>query len=89
MFERAELESGVSGLAGEVLLDTKQVAELLNVSESWVREHSSSKEPRLPAIKLGEGKTCLIRFHPDDIRRFVSEQRERARQRHVGRRWRN
>jgi hypothetical protein len=38
------------------LLDAKQVARLLHVSESWVREHCNGKEPRLPAMKLGQGR---------------------------------
>src|ERR1035441_6944891 len=63
------------------LLDAKQVARLLHVSESWVREHSNGKEPRLPAMKLGQGKTALVRFHLSDIEEFILGQRERARQR--------
>ena len=63
------------------LLDAKQVARLLHVSESWVREHSNGKEPRLPAMKLGQGKTALVRFHMNDIVDFIRGQRERARSR--------
>ena len=60
---------------------TEQVARLLHVSESWVREHSNGKEPRLPAMKLGQGKTALVRFHMNDIVDFIRGQRERARSR--------
>ena len=42
------------------LLDAKQVARLLHVSESWVREHCNGKEPHLPAMKLGQGRTALV-----------------------------
>jgi hypothetical protein len=70
------------------LLDAKQVARLLHVSESWVREHSNGKEPRLPAMKLGQGKTALVRFHLVDIEEFILSQREHARQRTLTqRRW--
>src|ERR1035437_710541 len=70
------------------LLDAKQVARLLHVSESWVREHSNGKEPRLPAMKLGQGRTALVRFHMSDIEEFILSQRERARQRTLTqRRW--
>src|SRR5580658_4822263 len=70
------------------LLDARQVARLLHVSESWVREHSNGKEPRLPAMKLGQGKTALVRFHMSDIEEFILSQRERARQRTLTqRRW--
>ena len=65
------------------LLDAKQVARLLHVSESWVREHSNGKEPRLPAMKLGQGKTALVRFHINDIEDFIRNQRELARRRTV------
>jgi Helix-turn-helix domain len=67
--------------ASATLLDAKQVARLLHVSESWVREHSNGKEPRLPAMKLGQGKTALVRFHVNDIEDFIRSQRERARSR--------
>ncbi len=70
------------------LLDTKQVARLLHVSESWVREHCNGKEPRLPAMKLGQGKTALVRFHLNDIEEFIQGQRDRARSRAATqRRW--
>jgi predicted DNA-binding transcriptional regulator AlpA len=63
------------------LLDAKQVASLLHVSESWVREHCNGKEPHLPAMKLGRGRTALVRFHLSDIEEFIQGQRERARSR--------
>ncbi len=70
------------------LLDAKQVARLLHVSESWVREHSNGKEPGLPAMKLGQGRTALVRFHLFDIEDFIRGQRERARSRTLTqRRW--
>ena len=70
------------------LLDAKQVARLLHVSESWVREHCNGKEPRLPAMKLGQGKTALVRFHLNDIEEFIQSQRDRARSRAATqRRW--
>jgi predicted DNA-binding transcriptional regulator AlpA len=69
------------------LLDAKQVARLLHVSESWVREHCNGKEPRLPAMKLGQGRTALVRFHISDIEEFILSQRERARHRTLTQRW--
>jgi hypothetical protein len=76
---------------GLKLLDTAQVAEMLNVSESWVRDHSSphGSEPRLPALKLGAGKTSCVRFHPADVLAFIDEQRENAKARGTAQsRWR-
>lgn len=70
------------------LLDAKQVAHLLNVSQSWVREHCNGKEPHLPAMKLGQGKTSLVRFHVNDIEEFIRGQRERAKSRALNpKRW--
>lgn len=60
------------------LLDAKQVAAMLNVSESWVRDHSTTKEPRLPAIKFGHGRTCVVRYHPEDIHAFIADQRKQS-----------
>jgi hypothetical protein len=74
------------------LLDTAQVAEMLNISESWVRDHSNPNgpQPRLPAMKLGAGKTACVRFHPADVLAFIDEQRQNAKARGSAQsRWRN
>jgi len=77
-----------TGPVGASLLDAKQVARLLHVSESWVREHCNGKEPRLPAMKFGQGKTALVRFHLNDIEEFIQRQRDRAHSRATAqRRW--
>ena len=88
-FDETRLNANDTDIAPDAaLLDAKQVARLLHVSESWVREHSNGKEPRLPAMKLGQGKTALVRFHMSDIEEFILSQRERARQRTLTqRRW--
>lgn len=76
---------------GPRLLDAKQVAELLNVSESWVRDHSqpNGPEPHLPAMKFGSAKTSSVRYHPADIIAFLDQQREVARARSAQAGWRN
>jgi len=53
-----------SGLAYDPLLTPEQVAERLNVSPDWVRDHSSRKEPRLPVIRLGggPGRAGVLRY---------------------------
>jgi predicted DNA-binding transcriptional regulator AlpA len=89
-FDKTGLNASPTEIVSDAaaLLDAKQVARLLHVSESWVREHSNGKEPRLPAMKLGQGKTALVRFHLSDIEEFILSQRERARQRTLTqRRW--
>jgi hypothetical protein len=77
---------------GPRLLDTRQVAEMLSVSESWVRDHSRPQgpEPCLPAMKFGAGKTAVVSFHPSDVLAFIDEQRQNGRSRGTGHtEWRN
>jgi hypothetical protein len=91
MPEKIELRADQTGF-GLKLLDTAQVAEMLNVSDSWMRDHSNpnGSEPRLPSMKLGAGKTACVRFYPADIQAFVDEQRQSGRARGAAElRWRN
>ena len=57
------------------LLTVRQVAEWLNVSPSWVRDHATNRRrPALPALKLGKS----LRFCEDQGAEFIrqlSEQR--------------
>jgi helix-turn-helix protein len=57
------------------LLTPEEVAERLNVSPDWVRDHSSRKAPRLPVIRLGggPGRAKLLRYRPSDIETFIEE----------------
>src|SRR5579859_1393266 len=57
------------------LLTSEQVAERLNVSIDWVRDHSSRKNPRLPVIRLGggPGRKGLLRYRASEIEKFISE----------------
>ena len=53
----------------------EQVAQRLNVSPDWVRDHSSRKEPRLPGIRLGggPGRAGLLRYRASQIEKFIEE----------------
>ena len=64
----------------------EQVAERLNVSPDWVRDHSSRKEPRLPVIRLGggPGRAGLLRYRASEIEKFIEEM-ERLSQRNFRR----
>jgi hypothetical protein len=75
---------------GPKLLDAKEVAETLNVSESWVRDHSqpNGPEPHLPAMKFGTGKTAAVRYHLADLLAFLEQQREAAKARSSRAPWR-
>lgn len=55
----------------EILLTPKQVADQLQVSVAWVRDHSTRKQPKLPAIKIGG----LLRYCQSDVDKWVGEQR--------------
>lgn len=57
------------------LLKPEQVAEKLNVSVDWVRDHSSRKMPRLPVIRLGggPGRAGLLRYRASEIDKFIEE----------------
>jgi hypothetical protein len=60
--------------ASDVLLTPEQVADRLNVSVDWVRDHSSRKTPRLPVIRLGggPGRKGLLRYRASEIEEFIS-----------------
>lgn len=56
------------------LLTPKEVADRIGVSERWVRDHASRREPRIPAIVLGD-RHRVIRFRAEDIETFLAEHR--------------
>ena len=68
------------GPAYDPLLTPEQVAERLNVSPDWVRDHSSRKSPRLPVIRLGggPGRAGLLRYKGSDIEKFIEEMARRS-----------
>ena len=54
---------------GERLLTAREVAVRLGVSERWLRDHATRRNPRIPAIKLGP----LVRFRWADVQEFVAK----------------
>jgi hypothetical protein len=68
------------GLSFDPLWTPEQVAQRLNVSPDWVRDHSSRKEPRLPVIRLGggPGRAGLLRYRRSEIERFIDEMEVRS-----------
>jgi excisionase family DNA binding protein len=54
----------------ERLYSAQEVAERLGVSERWVRDHATRRNPRIPAVKLGP----LLRFRWGDVAQFVATQ---------------
>lgn len=53
----------------ERLLTAQEVADRLGVSERWVRDHATRRNPRLRAIKLGP----LLRFRWSDVQTLVAK----------------
>ena len=51
------------------LLNARQVAEKLGVSERFIRDHTTRRSPRIPAVKLGK----LIRYRLTDVEVFMAE----------------
>ena len=62
-------------LLQNALLTPKQVADRLQVSVAWVRDHSTRKYPRLPVSRVGG----LLRYHPEDIDNWVHDIRTAGR----------
>ena len=53
----------------ERLLNARQVAEKLGVSERFIRDHTTRRSPRIPAVRLGK----LIRYRRADVDDFMAE----------------
>ena len=54
------------------LLTLDDVAQMIGASRSWVWDHATRKNPRLPAIRFG-GKRGLLRFRLEDVEAFIAE----------------
>jgi excisionase family DNA binding protein len=53
--------------AQERLLNAREVAARLGVSERWVRDHTTRRSPKIRAVKLG----TLIRYRRADVETFI------------------
>ena len=57
-------------IRGEKLWYTPaELAELIGLTPSWVRDHITRKEPRIRAHKFGR----LHRIHIEDVREFLEQ----------------
>jgi excisionase family DNA binding protein len=62
--------------SGDGLLTVHDAARVLNVSVSWVYEHSRPEaQDRLPFVKLGK----YVRFDRTDLRAYIDAKRASAR----------
>ena len=51
------------------LLDAREVAAKLGVSERFIRDHTTRRSPRIPGVKLGK----LLRYRPANVEVFMAE----------------
>ena len=51
------------------LLNAREVAETLGVSERWVRDHTTRRSPKIRGIKLG----TLVRYRRADVEVFMEK----------------
>jgi excisionase family DNA binding protein len=58
--------------SGIDLLKPSEVATRLRVSRTWL--YDAAKQGRIPSIRIG-GEEGPLRFHPDDIERWVNDAR--------------
>ena len=69
-------EADTSLAIGDELLTVHDAARFLNVSASWVYEHTrEDADDRLPFVKLGK----YLRFDRTDLRAYVDAKRASAR----------
>jgi len=54
------------------LMSLNDVAELLQVSKAWVRDHATRRNPRIPVVRLGD-RRAVLRFRRQDVDQFISE----------------
>jgi len=56
-------------LVEERLLNAREVAAKLGVSERFIRDHTTRRWPRIPGVKLGK----LVRYRVCDVDLFMAE----------------
>lgn len=55
--------------ANDPLMNARQVAAKLGVSERWVRDHTTRRSPRIRGLKMGS----LMRYQLADVEAFLAE----------------
>ena len=65
----------------EHLIDAHEVAAMLSVDISWVKNHCTRVAPYLPYVQLGLGKNAKRRFKPSEIAAFIDENTRRNKKR--------
>jgi hypothetical protein len=68
-----ELVAAPTEKAPDYLLNSHEVAAMLGVDISWVKNHCTRVEPYLPFVRLGGGRYAMRRFRRDQILQFIEE----------------
>lgn len=67
--ESATLSQSITVPGNDRLMNARQVAAKLGVSERWVRDHTTRRSPRIRGLKMGS----LMRYRLTDVEAFIAE----------------
>ena len=67
--ESTALSQSIAAPASDRLMNARQVAAKLGVSERWVRDHTTRRSPRIRGLKMGS----LMRYRMADVEAFLAE----------------
>jgi hypothetical protein len=70
---KPELVTAPADKSPDQLMNSQEVADMLGVDISWVKNHTTRVEPYLPFVKLGGGRYAMRRFRRDHILKFIEE----------------
>jgi predicted DNA-binding transcriptional regulator AlpA len=68
---KLELVTVPAEKAPDRLLNAHEVADILGVDVSWVKNHCSRVKPFLPHVRLGGGRYAMRRFRREQILEFI------------------
>jgi hypothetical protein len=67
--ESTALSQSIAVPGNDRLMNARQVAAKLGVSERWVRDHTTRRSPRIRGLKLGS----MVRYRWVDVEAFLAE----------------
>ena len=67
--ESTALSQSIAVTENGRLMNARQVAAKLGVSERWVRDHTTRRSPRIRGLKMGS----LMRYRLSDVEAFLAE----------------
>jgi len=69
LIESTTLSQSITLPGSDQLMNARQVAAKLGVSERWVRDHTTRRSPRIRGLKMGS----LMRYRLADVEAFLAE----------------